>query len=182
MKTIILDPGHGMSNRRLGVYDPGASSGGVTEAAIVMDWSNELRDQFKAAGKKVVRTRVDKSDPAPVGQRAVIARQYGGEIMLSLHCNAADGSASGCEVFYRGDTNKPLATILSATVAKSLVVRNRGAKTEDESQHGKLAVMGFQPTFLIELGFIDHAGDRAKLLDPEMRRKTCAAIVAAVLG
>lgn len=32
MKTICLDPGHGMNNRRPQVYDPGAESAGFTEA------------------------------------------------------------------------------------------------------------------------------------------------------
>ena len=54
MKTIIIDPGHGMSNRQPGVYDSGATSSGHSEAAIVMDWANELRDILKARGMKVV--------------------------------------------------------------------------------------------------------------------------------
>jgi N-acetylmuramoyl-L-alanine amidase len=33
MKTIIIDPGHGMSNRQPGVYDSGATSSGHSEAA-----------------------------------------------------------------------------------------------------------------------------------------------------
>ncbi|RYD39438.1 MAG: N-acetylmuramoyl-L-alanine amidase, partial [Verrucomicrobiaceae bacterium] len=84
--TIIIDPGHGMSNRRSGVFDPGAVSAGVCEAGIAMDWANELRGILRAAGHTVVRTRIDHNDPAPVGKRAAIARQYGGEIMVSLHC------------------------------------------------------------------------------------------------
>ena len=107
--TIILDPGHGMSNKRSGVFDPGAVSAGVREADIVMDWANELRGILRAAGHKVVRTRIDHSDPAPVGKRAAIARQHGGEIMISLHCNAATGQASGTETFYRGEANRAMA-------------------------------------------------------------------------
>jgi N-acetylmuramoyl-L-alanine amidase len=36
--------------------------------------------------------------------------------------------------------------------------------------------MSFQPCFLIELGFIDHSGDRAKMLDARLRRSACEAI------
>ena len=173
MKTIILDPGHGMSNRRSGRYDPGAVNGDYTEAEIVMDWANVLREVLMSRGYRVIRTRVDAKDPAPIGQRASIARKYGGEIMLSLHCNAANGRASGTETFYRGAENKAKAQRITDAVCAVLETRNRGAKTEASSQHSRLAVMSFQPCFLLEIGFIDNAPDLAKMIDPAYRRRAC---------
>ena len=182
MKTVIIDPGHGMSNRRAGRFDPGAVSGNVRECDIVMDWANELRAILQASGVRIIRTRVDHNDPAPVGQRAAIAKRYNGDIMISLHCNAANGIANGTETFYRGEANKGFAARLNLAVVNALETRNRGVKTESSSQHARLAVMAFQPTFLIELGFIDHAGDRAKMIDPAMRKAGCKAISAAILA
>ena len=179
--TIIIDPGHGMGNRRAGVFDPGACSSTVREADIAMDWANELRGILMAAGHRVVRTRIDHKDPAPVGKRAGIARHFGGEIMISIHCNAANGSANGTETFYRGEANRERADALNMAVVQTLGTRNRGTKLESDSQHSRLAVMAFQPCFLIELGFIDHAGDRAKMLDPVLRKLACNAI-AQVIG
>ena len=129
MKTIILDPGHGMSNRRSGRYDPGATNGDYTEAEIVMDWANVLREVLMSRGYRVIRTRVDAKDPAAISQRANIARKYEGEIMLSLHCNAANGLASGTETFYRGAENKEMAQRITDAVASVLGTKNRGAKT-----------------------------------------------------
>jgi N-acetylmuramoyl-L-alanine amidase len=174
---VILDPGHGMGNRKSGRYDPGACADGVTEAAIAMTWCDELRAILRARKVAVVRTRVDGKDPAPVGQRAAIASRYKGDIMISIHCNAADGKANGTETFYRGESNRPMATAINSAVANAMGTKNRGAKTESASQHSRLAVMSFQPCYLIELGFIDHAGDRAKMLDPDIRARTCQAIV-----
>lgn len=182
MKTVILDPGHGMSNRSRGKYDPGASAGGVEEATIVMDWANEIRKALMAKGATVVRTRINDKDVAPIGERAKIAREFNGEIMLSLHCNAFNGTASGTETFYRGEHNRGLAEMLNKAVVGSLGTKDRGVKTEGQSQHSRLAVMEFQPTFLLELGFIDHAGDRQKMLDPELRRKTAEKLAAILLG
>jgi N-acetylmuramoyl-L-alanine amidase len=176
MKTIIIDPGHGMSNRERGKYDPGACAGGQTEAAIVMDWANELRTILMERGCKVVRTRVDAKDPCPVSRRDDIAYSYGGEIMISLHCNADSGKASGTETFYRGADDREMAVKLNNALCKALDTPNRGPKTEKDSQHASLAVMDFNRCWLIELGFIDHTCDRAKLLDPAMRRKGCLAI------
>jgi N-acetylmuramoyl-L-alanine amidase len=172
-KIILLDPGHGMSNRRRNVYDSGATAGGAEEATVCMDWVNVLRAILIARGCRVIRTRKDAKDPAPVTARAGIARQYAGEIMLCIHCNDADGTATGTEVFYRGASNKAQASAIGQAVATTLGLRFRGAKTEKESQHPNLAVMAFQPCFLVELGFIDNAKDRAAMLDPVKRGKAC---------
>jgi len=174
--TIILDPGHGLSNRRSGTFDPGACSNGFREADIAMDWANELRGILMDAGHKVIRTRIDHSDPAPVGQRAAIAKAFGGDVMLSIHCNAANGTANGTETFYRGEENKAKAAAINSAVVLALGTRNRGVKTETASQHARLAVMAFQPCFLLELGFIDHDGDRLRITNAINRRKACDAL------
>jgi len=176
MKAVCLDPGHGMSNRRAGAYDPGACAFGKKEAEIAMDWVNELRVILQARGHKVVRTRINGSDPAPVSERAGIAEEYGCDIMLSIHCNAANGSANGTETFYRGEFNKELASKINAALCAALGTKSRGVKTESASQHSRLAVMAFQPCFLIELGFIDNAGDLEKMIDPVRRLAACEAI------
>jgi N-acetylmuramoyl-L-alanine amidase len=165
-----------MSNRRAGAYDPGACAFGKKEAEIAMDWVNELRVILQARGHKVVRTRINGSDPAPVGERAGIAEEYGCDIMLSIHCNAANGSANGTETFYRGEFNKELASKINAALCAALGTKSRGVKTESASQHSRLAVMAFQPCFLIELGFIDNGGDLEKMIDPVRRLAACEAI------
>lgn len=178
--TVIIDPGHGMSNRRSGVFDPGAESKGFREADIAMDWANELRGILLDRGHKVVRTRKDNADTASITARAAIAKQYGGDIMLSLHCNAYNGKAEGTETFFRGEANRPLAERINLAVVNALETVNRGVKTEGQSQHATLAVMSFQPCFLIEIGFIDTALDRAKMLVPSLRKKACLAIADAL--
>jgi len=162
-----------MSNRRAGVYDPGAEFGRHSEAEIVMTWANELREILRADGHYVCRTRIDGRDEAPVGQRAKIAKDFRCEIMISLHCNAFDGRAQGTETFYRGPENMLRARLLNEAVSRGLGTLSRGVKTEGQSQHSSLAVMSFQPCFLLELGFIDNASDLASLINPALRRATC---------
>ena len=169
--TIILDPGHGMSNVKRGRYDSGATSHGVEEASVAMDWVNELRTILRAKGHTVIRTRVDAKDPCPVSRRDDIAVSYGGDVMISIHCNS--GGGTGAEVFFRGEDDRGKANQLSTVVSVGLGIKNRGAKTEKESQHTSLAVMEFEKCWLIELGFIDNDIDRAKMLDPARRKATC---------
>lgn len=174
--TIILDPGHGQANKRSGVYDPGAVSNGIAEADIAMAWANELRGILQKQKHTVVRTRIDAKDPCPVWRRDDIAREYEGDRMISLHCNAATGKATGTEVYYRGDDDREMARKLSAVVAGVLGIRDRGAKSESQSQHPSLAVLDFDKCWLLEIGFIDNPTDRAKMLDPAIRRKACEEI------
>jgi N-acetylmuramoyl-L-alanine amidase len=96
--------------------------------------------------------------------------------MLSIHCNAANGQAHGTETFYRGAANKAKAQAINAAVVCAIGTRDRGAKLESSSQHARLAVMAFQPCFLLEIGFIDHIGDRTKMMDPWARREACEAL------
>lgn len=179
---ICIDPGHGMSNRKPGVYDPGACNGDDSEAEIVMDWANRLRNILKARGHYVVRTRVDDKDPAPIGKRAQIAKAYGCDILISLHCNAANGRASGTETFYRGEANKTKAVKLNKAVVDALGTKNRGVKTEEQSQHTRLAVLGFPQSYLIELGFIDNPDDLSKLTCFKLQQAACEALADAILG
>lgn len=169
-----------MGNRVRGVYDTGAEAAGYHEADIVMAWANCLRDILIKVGHTVVRTRVNEKDPAPVSRRDDIATAYGCSLMISLHCNAANGSAKGTETFYRGEDDKAFAVTLNKAVVKALGTVDRGAKTEKETQHPSLAVMEFNKCWLIELGFIDNSSDRAKLVDPTRRYDACLAIAAAL--
>ncbi len=74
-----------------------------------------------------------------------------------------------------------MASTLNEAAVEALGTRSPGAKTESDSQHARLAIMAFQPCFLIELGFIDHDGDRAKLRDADLRRRACEAIAKVLL-
>ena len=183
-KTIFIDPGHGMSNCRAGVYDPGATVklNGVwlSKAEIVMDWANELKHCLETLGVRVVRSRINGTDPAPVGERAATAERYGANVFISLHCNAADGKAHGTETFYRGAGNAPLATACNAAIVEALGTKDRGIKTEAASQHARLAVLHFPRAVLIELGFIDHAQDRLKLTDEHLRLLACQQLAEAI--
>lgn len=184
--TICIDPGHGMSNRRAGVYDPGATvkvgKQEITEAGIVMDWANELKIQIETLGHKVIRSRINDSDVAPVGERANIAHKYGCMALISLHCNAANGQANGTETFYRGEKNAKLAKACNDAIVKALGTKDRGIKTEAASQHTRLAVLNFPTGCLIELGFIDHEADRARMMDQQLMLLACQQLAEAIVN
>jgi N-acetylmuramoyl-L-alanine amidase len=167
---ICIDPGHGMSNRQTGIYDPGAThvENGFQfqEAAIALRYGLALKDAFRARQIDVFMTRDDDTDQSPVGTRAAMAKAAGCEAFISLHLNDFDDdTANGLEVLYRDGDDKPLAQKLQDVLIKVTKMRDRKIK-----QRTDLAVLKFNGVaVLIELGFIANDQDRAKLLNAQMR-------------
>lgn len=167
---ICIDPGHGMSNRQTGVYDPGAThvENGFEfqEAAIVLRYALTLKDVLRSQRIEVFMTRDDDTDHTPVGSRASMAKAAGCAALISLHLNDFDDdSANGLEVLYRNNGDKALAQKLQAALIKATKMRDRKAK-----QRTDLVVLKFHGiAVLIELGFIANDRDRAKLLNAQMR-------------
>lgn len=167
---ICLDAGHGMSNRSSGVYDSGATAAGVAEADVALSWVLAGRWLAPQYGIEVFLTRDDDRDPDPVGSRDDRAEAAGCDYFLSIHCNAANGRASGTETYYRDAADKTFAAWVQAAAVAAVGSKDRGLKSEGESQHPRLAVMDFDgPAALLETGFLDHPGDRAKVLSRDVR-------------
>lgn len=174
---VAIDPGHGMSNRRSGVYDPGAThvENGFKyeEATIALKYGLTLKDTFRAKGQEVFMTRDDSEDHAPVGKRAVNAKNAGCNVFISLHLNDFDDdSANGLEVLYRDSDDKVLAEKLQKELLRITGFKDRRVKKRDD-----LAVLKFVGiAVLIELGFIANDTNREVLLNPQKREEICQAI------
>jgi len=163
---VAIDPGHGMSNRQFGVFDPGPThvENGTRhqEADIALKYGLTLKDVFRGRQHDVFMTRDDSQDHAPVGQRAANAKAAGARAFISLHLNDFDDdSANGIEVLFRGDDNKPLAQRLQTALVEVTGFTNRQIK-----QRTDLAVLKFDGVaILIELGFIANDQNRETLLN-----------------
>lgn len=174
---ICIDPGHGMSNRRSGVFDPGCThvENGFQfrEADIVLKYGLTLKDALRARGFDVFMTRDDDTDHAPVGSRAGNAERASCEKYVSIHVNDADSdSANGFEVLYGNQRSKALADKMQASLLPILNMRDRGTKLRED-----LAVLHFSgPAILIELGFIANDGNRDTMLNPQIRERVCSKI------
>lgn len=101
IRTIILDPGHGGK-------DPGGiGKGGVMEKALVLQFSDILREKFEKMGYRVVVTRlsdtyVSLSDRIEIAYRKWSANE--GALFLSIHGNISlNPRVQGIEVYYLSD-------------------------------------------------------------------------------
>lgn len=161
MIKLALDAGHGMGNRKGGAFDPGAVAASFREADIALRWAVAGEFLLEPKGFDVFLTRDDNTDNSPVGSRDDKAMQAGCDRFISIHCNAANGSATGVEAFYRDSADKAFAQIVLDCLVEATGLKSRGLKSESESQHPRLAVLDFgPPACLIEIGFIDNPKDR----------------------
>jgi len=94
IRTVVIDPGHGGS-------DPGvAGVGGLLEKDINLEVGLRLAEYLRQQGLQVVLTRQDDRHLG-LAERAEIANTAGGDLFISLHCNAwYNGAASGLETYF----------------------------------------------------------------------------------
>lgn len=192
MRVLVIDAGHG--NR-----DPGAVAvhGGqrYEEKVLAWDLATLIRDcQDELAGGPnllkvyVVPHIVTTCIPWPtrMRNRVAVARENQATHFLSIHWNAALGSASGCETWIRGkeaERHTDYATRMAAAVSEVLRIRNRGVKDDRTNRHGGLGILkGHLATTkacLLETGFITHHRDVRAYL--EKRMEVAQAIVDVVM-
>ena len=168
MSRVVFDSGHGMGNRKKGVWDPGAVAYGTEEAAVAWKWVLSLKFYLAKLGVDVGLTRQAFEEPCPLNSR----RAASGELLVSIHCNsAASPKANGAEVWVREYAPEPTAEI-AEDVCKVLAsgrIGNRGIKTTT-----KLAVLkNSRMAMLLEIGFLSNAEDRGYITDDGYRKTIC---------
>ena len=97
IRTIVIDAGHGGK-------DPGAlgPSKNSYEKDVVLEVALQLRDVLRRElpEVEVLLTRHDDTF-IPLDERSRLANERGGDLFISLHCNAfADRSCNGVEVYF----------------------------------------------------------------------------------
>jgi N-acetylmuramoyl-L-alanine amidase len=182
-KIVVIDPGHGGAQ-------PGAIGlGGDPEKNYTLAIATQLQKAFANAGVCAFLTR--KSDVTlGLGERVLIAKRHSADFFVSIHINSCQvkGALNGLETFYHGKENssKLLASCVQSEVAGAVDLVDRSIK----SDYRIAPNAGFKvlrdsaasglPAILVEVGFINHPDDEAKLKDDAFRQKVAEAIVKGV--
>ncbi|EAC8432196.1 N-acetylmuramoyl-L-alanine amidase [Listeria monocytogenes] len=138
----------------------GAFGNGYKEHVEALKYNNEFIAEVKAAGAKAFNTTSEAGTQSAVlveQAKKANAVNKAGRLDVSWHFNsAANKSATGVEVLYYDNAQKQLATDVSAVLAKTLGLRDRGAKQRKDLYF--LANTN-APAILIEVAFISNATD-----------------------
>ena len=152
-KTIVISPGHGVDEDG---WDPGGV-GQVTEQEINLAVSKKLTEMLEAMGANVVRLQTE-STYIHDRDRPRVARQYGADMYLEIHCNAVtDETAHGCEVYYFTPWSQPLAKAINDNLAsffdKEYGDGTKSSRGQKYSYYWYTLEQGF-PSVLVEMGFV----------------------------
>lgn len=150
---VFINPGHAPD----GNPDPGAVGNGLEEALVVRECGDLVAKYLEAAG---LSTQVVQDDSLQVICSS--ANNTNADIFISIHCNAANGNASGTETYYYGDSKrgKRLAQAIQNQLVTSLSVSDRGVKDGSTLYVLKNTDMS---AILVEMAFIDNESDASLL-------------------
>jgi N-acetylmuramoyl-L-alanine amidase len=174
-KLIVLDPGHGGSDR-------GASRADLQEGVLNLDLAKRVRALLIARGWQVQLTRdtdvdvfaANDSAHDELQARDNIANQAGARLFVSIHCNSYINSGpSGTTVYYSKPSDVSLAQIMDHDLAMG------GLDTKDDGivkSHLYVTLHANMPAVLIETAFLSNPSDYAKLTSPDWRQKVAEAI------
>ncbi len=168
-KTIVLDPGHGGRQT-------GAIAGGVKEKDLNLLIAKQIKAALEERGVTVVMTRTEDKE-LDLPSRPAVADKCGGDIFISIHCNACGipDKMSGIETYYH--PAQPSSRALAAAIHDALIKRT-GLKDRSIRDRSGLAVLRHSrvPAVLLECGYLDNSADRKLLLDERFRKKFASAV------
>lgn len=155
-KTIVISPGHGMSDSEY--YDTGAI-GQVTEQEINLAVCKKLEQVLKDRGATVYRLPTE-SVYYYRRDRPIAAREYGADMFLEIHANsAASKSAHGTEAYYYTPWSYTLADKVTRSLASYLDSEygdgTQSLRGPKYSYYGFTVEHGF-PSILLEMGFVSN--------------------------
>jgi len=150
MKKCALVVGHKKAS-------PGAmnKSTGVTEFEFNDSLAIDIESVVSGVVVQRIYRRTYESLPSDINT-------YGPDFIISLHCNAYDGDASGTEVLYyhRSTKGREMAALLNQNLAAVLGLHDRGIKARSvEDRGGHLLKYTHAPCVIAEPFFIDNDND-----------------------
>ena len=155
---VFLNPGHAPN----GNPDPGACGCGLRECDVAKSVADLVADYLKRAGVEVVGSLQSDS----LHEVVLASNRADAEVFISIHCNACNGTANGTEVwhFYGSSAGETLAQCIQNQIVDALGTVDRGVKGAKPGVNGLYVLSNTDAVaVLVELAFIDHAGD-AELL------------------
>ena len=170
MVKIMLDPGHGAGafHNRGFKNIPGFEF--CNEGDCNYIYSLKLKKALEGYGFIVGITRYNRFDNPTLAQRGQKAKGY--DFLISLHSNAAGGTATGTEIWDSTNPRESIKTLtdkLCVAISHAIGTNNRGTKYRKSSNgsnyYGILRNGMAKHNFIIEHAFHDNFNDCKKYVD-----------------
>ena len=155
---VFLNPGHAPD----GNPDPGACGYGLRECDVAKNVADLVAGYLAAACVEVV----GKLQSDSLREVVSASNCADADVFISIHCNACNGVAQGTEVwhYYGSIEGEKLAQCIQNQIVDALGTVDRGVKGAKPGVNGLYVLSNTDAVaVLVELAFIDHAGD-AQLL------------------
>ncbi len=177
-QVIVIDPGHGYS-RTPDIFDPGAI-GNVTEQSVNLAVAKLLEQKLTAMGATVVRLKTE-SEFIFRDDRPNVARTYGADMFISLHCNSSTNTdAAGVEAYYFTPYSQPLARYvtneLSSFFENDVYKDGRNCSRGDKYSYYWVTLQQDFPSILVEMGFISNVEECMAMAAPNNQEKMAQAL------
>jgi N-acetylmuramoyl-L-alanine amidase len=175
-KVVVLDPGHGGADR-------GATGHGLEEAAVVEDLAARLEGRLTAVGVRTLLTRGTDTAPSDAA-RAQFANDAGADLVLSLHVDRdPTGRCHGVASYHFGAGRGTTSTVgeeLASLVQREVVARTDLLDCRVHEKTWEILRLTRMPAVRLELGYLSHAGDAARLADPAFRDTVAEGVLVAI--
>jgi N-acetylmuramoyl-L-alanine amidase len=170
-RVVVLDPGHGGD-------DLGACAHDLSEAELTHDLATRVEGRLGALGVDTYLTRGEHTCPDDE-ERARFANTVGADLLLSLHTDAAlSEHPNGVASFFYGAS--AAGERLAALVQNEIVARTDLLDCRTHPKSWTLLRATRMPAVRVDVGYISHLGDAARLRAPEFRDAVAEAVVAAI--
>lgn len=178
-KIIVIDPGHG--GNQTGARWVGSKTV-IPEKDITLAIGLIVAEELAREGASVILTRAE-DNAIGLYERTAMANQASAHFFISIHCdsNPRPNSVSGTTIYYHKDNadSRALGQALLNEIVKVSGLPSLGVRSDSTLYQSGLAVLrtSQMPAVLIEVGYLNHATDRAKLVDRRFQERIAEAIV-----
>ena len=185
-KTIVLDPGHG--GRASGAVGLDGGHEKVSNLSI----AKRVRKLLLDAGVCAILTRssdkpLDEDTKQDLIKRAEFAARHSADAFLSIHSNSIAGPKcpTGLETYYHGRdmSGRALAYCVHSEIVRAGLLPDLRPRSDFMLYQTGLGVLRNAverfgiPSALIEVGYVKHPDDLAKIRSPKFQEKVAEAIV-----
>jgi N-acetylmuramoyl-L-alanine amidase len=174
-KVIVLDPGGADADQRYA----------LAEASIVADVCSRIEGRLAALGTQVIYTRTPAPELVSEAERAARANEARADLLLSLHVERAElPGANGFATFYfgapLGGQHSAGARLMAEHIQAEVCARTDLTDCRSHARTWDMLRLTTMPTVWVEMGYLSHPGDAARLSDPRFRDTLSEAIAGAV--